>query len=33
MRNTVEKFTAFGVVLACVVPALYTFSQISSGIV
>jgi len=33
MRNTMDKFAAFGVVIAALAPALYTFTQISSGII
>jgi len=32
MRNSVERLAALFVVIAAIAPAVYTFSQISSGI-
>ncbi len=33
MRNSIEKIAALFVVIAAIAPAVYTFGQISSGIV
>lgn len=33
MRNSIEKFAAIGVVILSLAPAVYAFSQISSGII